>query len=288
MPAPSLTWNLARVFGTWRNLDGTLKAGTFTVKIPARVTDSTDDTIIPAGTFLSGQLQTQNDAAPSLDVLVPCTDDPDIQQTGWTVQIVVTFDDASATENYSIDVPYANRPVGDGGNGLGVDLRTVALAVSLPQEDPLYKVGVPGGLAELNANGDVVDANGNVVGSGGGAGTVTSVNGVAPDGTGDVVLTAADVGADAAGAAGSAQTAAESYTDSQISGMVAQDALVGLVQSLFPGLVQEVEFDDVSQTWPDLADYTDPNRTWKFVGGDDTHQPPIVAGAATWDKQVAA
>jgi hypothetical protein len=186
MATPTPSWNTVRVYGTWRNLDGTLKDGTFKVTIPARVTSSTDDDIVPAGTFLQGTLQTSNTSNPSVDILVPATDDPDIQTTGWNVQIVVTFTDGSATENYAIEVPYANRPVVDGGDGAGVDLRNIALATSLPQSNPLYKVGVAGGLAQLDANGDVVDAAGNPV-----TGAVDSVNGQ----TGVVALTATDVGA---------------------------------------------------------------------------------------------
>lgn len=177
MPAPSLSWNLCRVFGTWRNLDGTMKAGSYTVTIPARVTDATDDTIIPAGTFKSGTLQTQSDSIPSLDIMVPCTDDPDIQQTGWHVQIVVTFDDKSTSEAYALDVPYADRPTSDGGTGDGVDLRTIALPANLPVTQALYKIGVPGGLAQLNSDGDVIDAAGDPVtggGGGGGGGPITA------------------------------------------------------------------------------------------------------------------
>lgn len=51
--------------------------------------------------------------------------------------------------------------------------------------------------------------------SGGGGGAVSSVNSQ----TGAVVLTYTDVGADAAGAASTAQTNAEAYTDTQISGL---------------------------------------------------------------------
>lgn len=169
MSTPTPSWNLVRVYGTWRNLtDGSLKAGTYKVTIPTRVTNSVDDDIIPAGVFASGNLQTVVGSNPSLDIMVPATDDPDTEQAGWTVQIVVSFTDGSITESYSIDVPYANRPTADGGNNQGVDLRTVAISANLPQTQATYRVGVPGGLAKLNSAGEVVDADGNTVtGSGG-------------------------------------------------------------------------------------------------------------------------
>lgn len=171
MAAPSPSWNLVRVFGTWLKQDGTLRAGKFKVTVPVRVTNSTDDTIIPAGVYASGNLQTADPMEPSLDVLVPATDDPDNEQTGWKLQVEVTFPDAT-NEKYVIDVPVADRPVDDGGTGNGVNLRTVALSQNLPTQQANYRVGVPGGLAKLNSEGQVIDADGNpVTGGEGGAGT---------------------------------------------------------------------------------------------------------------------
>lgn len=54
----------------------------------------------------------------------------------------------------------------------------------------------------------------------GGGGLVDTVNGVAPDAGGNVTLTPADIGADASGAAASAQSAAQAYADTQIATLV--------------------------------------------------------------------
>ncbi len=178
MPAPVSSWNLVRVYGTWRGMDGALKAGTYKVTLPARITNTTDDAIIPAGTYATGPLQTSVDSSPSLDIMVPATDDPDNAETGWKVTVAVTFPDA-AGESYVLDVPYQST---------GVNLRTVVLSASIPQQVALYKVGVPGGLAQLDSSGQVVDANGDPVT--GGTGAVSSVAGR----TGDVTLSKADVG----------------------------------------------------------------------------------------------
>jgi hypothetical protein len=174
----SSSWNKVRVYGTWISEDGALKAGAYKVIIPVRLTSPTDDVIIPAGTFAVGTLQTAITGNPSLDILVPSTDDPDIAETGWFVNIIVTFTDGSATETYVINVPVANRPVVDGGNGLGVDLRTVVLSASIPEQNALYRVGVAGGLAKLNSSGQVVDASGTPItgGGGGGAGDLVAAN----------------------------------------------------------------------------------------------------------------
>ena len=178
MPAPSPSWNLVRVYGTWRGQDGSLRAGSYKVTIPARITNATDDAIIPAGIYKEGVLQTAVDASPSLDVMVPATDDPDNLETGWKVRVEVKFTDGAATENYQIDVPVGSA---------GVNLRTIVLSPNPVQQAAQLKVGLAGGLATLDADGAVVDAFGVKVGTGGGA--VDSVAGR----DGDVVLSLADI-----------------------------------------------------------------------------------------------
>ena len=160
MVAPSPSWNLVRIYGKWLGQDGALKAGSYSLRIPARITNATDDSIIPAGTFAVGALQTVG--VRSLDILAPATDDPDNNETGWKVNLEISFTEG-AGELYVIDVPYAARPVADGGTGAGIDLRTVVLAASIPQQTALYRVGVAGGLAQLNSSGAVIDAAGNPV-----------------------------------------------------------------------------------------------------------------------------
>lgn len=198
---------MVRVYGTWRGMDGTLLAGKYTVTFPARVTDGTDDVIIPAGIFAKDVPLVTTGSGPSLDFLCPATDDPDIAETGWKVQITVTFTGGAKAETYIIDVPYANRPTGSGGNNSGVNLRTVALSASIPQQNALYKVGVPGGLAQLNSSGEVIDANGDPVTGGGGTGTVTSDSITDASTVGKAVLVAVDAptARSALGAASAAQ-----------------------------------------------------------------------------------
>lgn len=193
MAAPTTSWNLVRVYGTWHTQGGQLKPGKYTVTIPARITNHTDDAIIPAGTYDSGDLQTAVPESPSLDIMVPCNDDPDNDQAGWQPVITVSFTDGSTKETYQIDVPYADRPVADGGTGNGVNLRTVALPQQLPQSVTLYKVGVPNGLAQLDSDGLVVNADGShPAGGGSDGGPVTSADITDATAVGKAVLTAAD------------------------------------------------------------------------------------------------
>lgn len=184
MAAPTPSWNTVRTFGTWRNGDGTLKAGAYTVELLTRVTNHTDDDIIPAGPFLNGNLQTLNNASPSLDVMLPASDDPDNDQTA-ILRITVTFADKSTTEVYVPSIPIADRPIADGGTGLGVDLRKILLGDAVTVASTQYRVGIANGLALLNGAGQVIDATGSPV-----VGSVTSVAGK----TGVIALVKGDVG----------------------------------------------------------------------------------------------
>lgn len=163
MAAPAPAWNLIRCYGTWNNLDGTKKAGAYRVSIPQRVSDATDDVIIPAGIFLNGSLNTG--AGPSLDILIPAVDDPDISPQNWAVNVTVNFNDGSAPETFNL------QPSVSGG---AVNLRTIVLPSNAPPLTELLFRGVPGGLAELDADGDVTNAAGaKILGGGGGTGTGT-------------------------------------------------------------------------------------------------------------------
>lgn len=160
------SWQLVRVYGTWTDANGAALAGTYTISVTRRLTNATDDLIIPAGVFKSGALSTGGSV--SLDVMTPATDDVDIEQTGWPIQVDIRFTDtARVPESYLITVPYANRPVVDGGNGFGVNLRTVALATEVAPVIATYGVGIPGGLARLSIDGQsVLNADGVSITSG--------------------------------------------------------------------------------------------------------------------------
>lgn len=150
MPTLVPSWNTKRVFATWLKQAGLeMRAGTYKVTVPVRVTNATDDVIIPAGTYASGSLNVTS-GTPSLDVQIPCTNDPDNSPNGWQVQIDITFTDA-AGEKYLLDVPIV---------GGDINLRTVVLTASIPAPVPVLIRGVAGGIAELDADGDVTDAAG--------------------------------------------------------------------------------------------------------------------------------
>lgn len=193
MPA----WTLVRVYGTWAQPDPSAaddsdwvrSAGTYTVTYPGRITNVDDDNMWTGGVYETGSLS----IAPgeeSLDIMIPATDDPSIEQTG--IKATVTINVNGTREVYVIDVPTAARPVETGGSGAGVNLRTIALASSIGPAVALYGVGTPGGLAKLSSDGlSVVDKDGNPIAGGeGGVAGVSSVNGR----IGIVTLSKTDVG----------------------------------------------------------------------------------------------
>ena len=149
------SWDMGQVIGTWRKLDGTLRPGKYKVTYP-RVTNVTDDAIIPAGVFAEGDLNVQPGAR-SLDLSLPATDDPDNAEAAFIVTVAVSFDDA-ADETYNVAIPV----------GVTVNLREVIPAVSaIPLQQPHLKMGVPGGLAVLDAQGRVLDGDGDPITGGG-------------------------------------------------------------------------------------------------------------------------
>ncbi|HKY59223.1 MAG TPA: hypothetical protein VJL80_14395 [Aeromicrobium sp.] len=193
MPA----WTLVRVFGSWAqpdpsaadDADWVRSAGTYTVTYPGRITNADDDNMWTGGVYETGSLSTVP-GEESLDIMIPATDDPSIEQVG--IKATVTINVNGTREVYVIDVPTAARPVETGGTGAGVNLRTIALASSIGPAIALYGVGTPGGLAKLSSDGlSVVDKDGNPIAGGeGGVAGVSSVNGR----IGIVTLSKADVG----------------------------------------------------------------------------------------------
>lgn len=159
--APS--WGTCRVHGTWHSQTGKPLAGTYAVSVPVRVTNTPDDVIVPAAVYATGYLSTTGGL--SLDLQVPATNDPDNSPSGWQVIVMITFENLAQREVYYLDCP-------DGGD---IDLRTVLLPSDPFTPQAVVMRGVPGGLAELDADGDVIDADGNkILGGGGGGGNIST------------------------------------------------------------------------------------------------------------------
>ena len=157
MAIPS--WSNCRVYGTWTDAEGNRLPGTVTAAISARVTNKKDDLIIPAGRYDRGcvDLNTTDPTRPALDFPAPATDDPDIPETGWALQVVVTFANKSIkSETYILkDLPSEGT----------VDLRTIipSSAGAINFGAAGFKVGIPGGVPLLDSEMRLVDAAGNII-----------------------------------------------------------------------------------------------------------------------------
>lgn len=154
------SWGRIPVYATWVDTElDSLEPGTFEVHLPYRVRILPEKKIVRAGKHKSGAL---NSTGPySLVAWVPSNDDPDVGgPADWKVTVKVRFA-AGGEETYILDTPLSAAET-------GINLVDYEPQSStIPQQQATYKIGVPGGLATLNADGKVVDADGNpVTGSG--------------------------------------------------------------------------------------------------------------------------
>ena len=164
------SWSKCRVHGTWMDAEGNRLPGSVVTTISARVTNTVENAIIPAGKYMPGCVKLGISAsAPSLDFQCPATDDPDIPEVGWGMTVIVTFDDPRIkSETYVLDtIP----------SGGVIDLRTIIpTTVASPLGAASLKVGRPGGVALLNADGVVVNADGTPIASSGTMTTLTDAD----------------------------------------------------------------------------------------------------------------
>lgn len=178
MPPPSASWSVRRVYGTYRNvLSLNMEPGTWSASITGRIVNTLADgtkQIFRPGVIGTGALNTI-EGQPSIDLQLPVTDDPDNTPSGGAVTLTITFA-AGGSETYTIS-PLESWPVGTTGGSGGTDLATLLDPAITPSAPPLVTVGVAGGVARLDADGDVVDADGVKV-TGGGAGLPIAISDV--------------------------------------------------------------------------------------------------------------
>lgn len=177
MPAPSATWSVRRVYGTYRNvLSLNMEPGTWSASITGRIVNTLAGgakQIFRPGVIGTGSLNTV-EGQPSIDLQLPVTDDPDNTPSGGAITLTITFA-AGGSETYTLS-PLESWPVGTTGGSGGTDLATLLDPATTPSAPPYVTVGVAGGVARLDADGDVVDANGDkVTGGSGGAIAISDV-----------------------------------------------------------------------------------------------------------------
>lgn len=164
MPAPSATWSVKRVHATYRNRLSLLKEpGSWTAVASGRIVNTLADgskQIFRAGEIGSGTLNV-TEGQPSLSIELPVTDDPDNLPQGGEIVLTVTFS-SGGTEVYHLS-PLLSWPADP-----GLDLATLADPALVPAAPSYAIIGIPGGVAELDADGDVIDADGTKIVGGGG------------------------------------------------------------------------------------------------------------------------
>jgi nitrous oxidase accessory protein NosD len=150
-----------RVYGTYRNvLSLNMEPGTWSASITGRIVNTLAGgakQIFRPGVIGSGNLNTI-EGQPSIDLQLPVTDDPDNSPSGGAVILTITFA-AGGSEVFTIS-PLEAWPVGTTGGSGGTDLATLLDPASTPSAPPYVMLGVAGGVAELDADGDVIDAAG--------------------------------------------------------------------------------------------------------------------------------
>lgn len=197
MANPSTRWDFVPVFGVYLRLDDSPSAGKITFTMPGRITRVDGRVIYPEGasvTVTIGDTAQQDSAIRSAvraawraadqaaqgagfdgvawdtwwdDVVVPAAifasfpaaDDPDIVQQGWSVSVSEGLT-SSKGRSYAIQplLAHLDQPIP------GINLGTIEVPPSSPTVPaPMYAKGIAGGVAALDADGDVVDAGGNKV-----------------------------------------------------------------------------------------------------------------------------
>jgi chitodextrinase len=193
---------------------GALANGTITFSIPTSVNDITADQVVlqrdVVGTVINGVLQDLNADGPLQ--LLP-TNHPNMTQRGWTYEVTEAFDAVVNRAPYAIAVPYdspgltvdlAKIIVGATPSGGSVQLVTgpAGLSVLTGDTPPSNTIGVSGQAYIDTAHAVLYKKVGSAwnagvslagTGGGGGAGTVTQINGISPDVSGHVTITATDI-----------------------------------------------------------------------------------------------
>ena len=197
MPNPTTRWDRVPVFGVWLKVDDTPSPGKVAFGVGQRVTRVDGREIYPEGAQLEVTIGKQDEqdatvrstvraawraadaaaAGGSFDAVAwdtrwdtvivpaaifarfPAADDPDIVQSGYSVTVSERLASGKG-KSYSIQPLLSQLDLPVPGINLGL-VEVPPDATSTPA--PVYAKGVPGGVAALDADGNVVNAHGVVV-----------------------------------------------------------------------------------------------------------------------------
>lgn len=195
---PSLKWDLVPVFGVYMMAPGDVPVGgTVKFSLSQRITRTDGRTIYPDGAKVTATIGAADEqdptvraavraawrahdeaTVPGFDGLVwdewwdtkvlpaaiftgfPASDDPDVQQRDWQVMVEESLSQGSG-KKYAIQPLLAHLEHAIPGINLGM-VEVPPDAPNVPA--PVYMKGIAGGVAALDADGDVLDAGGNKIG----------------------------------------------------------------------------------------------------------------------------
>lgn len=149
---PTPRWDPVPVWGEWHTdpITETPSTGSVEFEFLERINSTDGGTIYPHGYRRLVTLDGQGRIA----VAFPGNDDPAIVQKGWSVKVTERIDGKTA-ETYYIQPSLLHLLLTPAGLNLGTVLKENAQSPS-----PALVRGVPGGVAALDADGDVIDADG--------------------------------------------------------------------------------------------------------------------------------
>jgi hypothetical protein len=155
VPNPITEWSAVRLYGTYLSpFDGAPLSGSIKLTFNRRVTAASASTpaIFPKGQSITRTLDSLGQMPA---VYVPAEDDPDISPHGWTITVEETLSGASG-QKYDIVPKLANVTA-------GINLANTIVPDTAPSVSPVLIKGLAGGVAALDSDGDVVNANGEKV-----------------------------------------------------------------------------------------------------------------------------
>ncbi|MYV48228.1 hypothetical protein [Streptomyces sp. SID2888] len=199
-----------QVTGRYLTPDGRPLSGRVVWRAPLLTFPAPYDVILGAPVYAS------LDAQGRFEVLLPATDAPDMNPSGWSYTVAEQLDGIPAGRSYQVLLP-ADTPQVDIADIAPTDPTTPNYVAVKGDPGPPGEQGEPGPEGQPGADAYEVAVTEGFVGTraewlasligpqgekgdpgGGGGGGVQSVNGLLPDGSGDVALSPATVGAVAA------------------------------------------------------------------------------------------
>lgn len=160
MTNPTSGWDSVPVYGRWLREpeSGDPMVGSIELLIEERINLADGSAVYPAGFKRTATIGSDG----RITTTCPANDDPNIVQHGWSMKVIEKFDDGRSGRTYNVQPTLAHLALTPPGLNLSA---VIAEASASPTVSSVR--GAPGGVAGLDADGDVIDADGVKVTAGG-------------------------------------------------------------------------------------------------------------------------